>query len=62
LGEDERRTTMKIRTHIKAGGRFRNHNEAVACGSRTSGLRVRSQLKAAGRLVNHNETLSATSR
>jgi hypothetical protein len=39
---------MTIRTQLKAGGLFNNHNEA---------LQVRTALKAGGENLNHNEAL-----
>ncbi len=45
---------MKVKTHLKAGGLFINHNETLV---RAKGLKVKTHLKAGGIWVNHNETL-----
>jgi hypothetical protein len=46
---------MTIRTNIKGGGLWRNHNETLG-----NGLKLRTNVKAGGigrGLPNHNETL-----
>jgi len=49
---------LKVRTHIRAGGRVANHNETlVRNAAKRSGLKVKTHIRAGGRNINHNETL-----
>ena len=50
---------MKIRTNVKAGGIWDNHNETqIRTAARGRGMRVRTGLKAGGSQLQHNETLA----
>jgi hypothetical protein len=46
-----RRSSMKIKTNVKAGGLSANHNQTAA-----RGLTVKSGVKAGGLTANHNQT------
>ncbi len=45
---------MKVKTNVKAGGLWQNHNETLA----SAGMKVKTNVKAGGNTINHNETLS----
>jgi lipoate-protein ligase B len=47
-------TKLEVKTQIKAGGFYVNHNETVVA----TGLPVRTQIKSGGMPVNHNETVA----
>jgi hypothetical protein len=52
----KRRTTMKVKTNIKAGRLAANHNETLTQDS-AQGLKVKTSLKAGRLASNHNETM-----
>ena len=47
---------MKVKTQLKSGGFFVNHNETLVR-DRTKGLKVKTRLKSGAMTTNHNETL-----
>ena len=47
---------MKVRTAVKVGGIWENHNETLVRDG-AKGLKVRTSVKAGGWTTNHNETL-----
>ena len=49
---------MKVKTNLKAGGFWINHNETLVRDiPKARGLKVKTHLKAGGLWINHNETL-----
>ncbi|HEV8715554.1 MAG TPA: hypothetical protein VGX03_22350 [Candidatus Binatia bacterium] len=49
---------MKVKTNLKAGGIYINHNETLVRNiPQARGLKVKTNLKAGGISQNHNETL-----
>lgn len=50
---------MKIKTNLKAGGVYTNHNQTPA-GRTNTGLKVKTQVKAGGLFGNHSQTLIGT--
>jgi len=47
---------MKVKTHLKAGGKVLNHDETLVR-DRAKVMKVKTHLKAGGWTSNHNETL-----
>src|SRR5262249_59065845 len=62
--QDRRRTSMQVKTRVKAGGWPLNHNETLVRAPKPApSLKVKTNLKAGGvRLGNHNETLVRASK
>jgi hypothetical protein len=59
MADAERMQNMKLKTNVKAGGIWENHNETLASQPK-KGLRVSTNLRAGGvRMMNHNETLAS---
>ena len=49
---------MKVKTHVKAGGLDRNHNQALVRDHRKAkGLKVQTSVRAGGLGRNHNEAM-----
>ena len=49
----ERKTSMKIKTKVKAGGISLNHNQTMA-----RGLKVKTDVKAGEMQIQHNRTMA----
>jgi len=49
---ESQRGGLKLKTRVRAGGKFLNHNDTVR-----GGLKLRTSVKAGGVWQNHNESL-----
>jgi hypothetical protein len=48
---------MKIKSNVKAGGQYVNHNETMISNKKSKSLTIKTGVKAGGISWNHNETM-----